>query len=148
MGRNGIWLTLCAAATAALVLGTVACDQMAPTRKPERPMTGALERFADTKLLAANELSKADDFRSSVVPKGDADAAAPNDGMIAARVRAALSTASGVRAGEIEVTVAAGVVNLYGAVQSGAERAMAEDIAARVPGVRSVNSNLVVVNRS
>lgn len=65
---------------------------------------------------------------------------------LAARVKSALNAAP--RLTGIDVVASDGVVTLYGTVDSNADRATAERMAAKVAGVKSVKNDLVVLKGS
>lgn len=67
-----------------------------------------------------------------------------DDGWIASRLRALLAADSAVTPDGIEVGCREGVVSLRGTVGSAAERRIVETIAADVPGVREVDSRLII----
>jgi osmotically-inducible protein OsmY len=66
------------------------------------------------------------------------------DDWISTRLRALLRSDTTVNDRSIEITVSDGEVTLSGSVASSAERAVAESIAADVPGVQDVDSRLVI----
>jgi len=66
------------------------------------------------------------------------------DAWIASRVRRLLQFDTTVNAHSIEVDARDGTAILSGAVTSSAERKVAEDLAATVPGVRDLDSRLVI----
>lgn len=63
-----------------------------------------------------------------------------SDGWITTKVKSTFMYSSNVDASDITVTTAKGVVTLGGKVASGAERALAIELAQNVRGVRSVNA--------
>jgi len=135
-----------AAFAAVVALGIAACDQFTSQDADGIPHSER-SKGADTRTLAAADPTRPDDFKSAIVPKTDESAVLANDKALAARVKAALASGSG-SGQDIEVSVSNGVASLHGAVASGSERARAEALAAQVPGVRGVNSHLVVVKGS
>ena len=64
---------------------------------------------------------------------------------LAQRVKRALEGEARIQGAAIDVTAADGVVTLWGTQASGAARSLAVETAARVPGVKSVASKLVIV---
>lgn len=64
---------------------------------------------------------------------------------IAARVEGVLAQDGRIRMADVVVTVEQGVVELSGGVPTERERREAEEVSARVPGVRSVQNRLTVV---
>jgi hyperosmotically inducible protein len=67
------------------------------------------------------------------------------DKELAGRVKAALVAERGLNAHGIDVTAKDGAVTLYGTAETRLRRDMAEKIAARVDGVKSVENKLAVV---
>jgi uncharacterized iron-regulated membrane protein len=75
-----------------------------------------------------------------------ASAPAPDaDRSLAAKVKRALDAAPKLSAQGIEITVRRGIVSLFGAVDTAADKARMEQVAAGVEGVQSVDSQLRVV---
>lgn len=74
--------------------------------------------------------------------------AAPDNAAIAHDLNKRLLLSALVEAAEVKPKVAAGVVHLYGSVDSYAEKRAAEDIAATVPGVREIRNLLEVEERT
>lgn len=74
---------------------------------------------------------------------GAARAAADKE--LAGRVKAALVAERGLNAHGIDVTAKDGAVTLYGTAETRLRRDMAEKIAARVNGVKSVENKLAIV---
>jgi hyperosmotically inducible protein len=72
-------------------------------------------------------------------------ARAAADKELAGRVKAALVAERGLNAHGIDVTAKDGAVTLYGTAETRLRRDMAEKIAARVDGVKSVENKLAVV---
>lgn len=67
---------------------------------------------------------------------------------LAMRVRQALEDAGKIDVPAIDVTVAEGVVTLWGSTRSVDERRLAGEISARVHGVKSVRNELAIVRGS
>lgn len=67
------------------------------------------------------------------------------DKELAGRVKAALVAERGLNAHGIDVTAKDGAVTLYGTAETRLRRDMAEKIAARVDGVKSVENKLAIV---
>jgi hypothetical protein len=77
---------------------------------------------------------------------GRGEAGAFDDaGDIASRVEGVLAQDGRIRMTNVVVTVERGVVDLSGSVSTERERKDAEEVSARVPGVRSVQNRLTVV---
>lgn len=72
-------------------------------------------------------------------------ARAAADKELAGRVKAALVAERGLNAHGIDVTAKDGAVTLYGTAETRLRRDMAETIAARVDGVKSVENKLAIV---
>ena len=84
---------------------------------------------------------KADAAKDSA--KGSAKEAGRNvaDGWITAKVKSTYGYSSNVDGSDIAVSTDSGIVTLSGKVDSGAERALAIELAQNVRGVKSVQSN-------
>jgi osmotically-inducible protein OsmY len=69
-----------------------------------------------------------------------------NDGEISTKVQLKLAEDTTVKGGGIAVDVKDGVVTLAGKVEKPNQKAKAEKLAKRVPGVKSVVNNIVVTH--
>jgi hyperosmotically inducible periplasmic protein len=87
-----------------------------------------------------NQLSVA--AKSGATKGGGTDIA---DGWITTKVKSTFMYSSNVDGGDIEVTTNAGIVTLTGKVDSGAERALAIELARNVRGVKSVESKALTM---
>jgi len=67
-----------------------------------------------------------------------------DDSAITTKVKTALVEDDTVKAREVKVTTYRGAVQLSGFVDTAAQKAQAEVVASRVPGVRSVQNNITV----
>jgi hyperosmotically inducible protein len=72
-------------------------------------------------------------------------ARAAADKELAGRVKSALVAERGLNAHGIDVVAKDGAVTLYGTAETRTRREMAEKIASRVDGVKSVDNKLAVV---
>jgi BON domain len=79
------------------------------------------------------------------VQKPVEDTQAVDDKALAARVKSALIAERALNAHGIDVVAKNGTVTLYGTAETRVRRDMAEHIAARVDGVKSVENKLAVV---
>lgn len=70
---------------------------------------------------------------------------AMSDTWITTKVKYTLLYSSNVAGSDVEVSTAAGVVTLSGSLHSGAERALAIELAQNIGGVKSVDSNALLV---
>ncbi len=134
---------LAAAAAGALVLSVAACDQIQSLWKSEEsanPATGTLTQQALKPTEAPIAATKSADTRS-VVESREID----EDSVLAAKVKSALGADPALRLLAIDTGVAGGVVTLYGTADTRAHREKAAQIASSVPGVKSVNNQLVIV---
>jgi hyperosmotically inducible periplasmic protein len=68
-----------------------------------------------------------------------------SDGWITTKVKSTFMASSNVKGSDIAVTTNSGIVTLTGKMDSGAERALAIDLAKNVRGVKSVDSNLLTL---
>ncbi|WP_201243856.1 BON domain-containing protein [Halochromatium salexigens] len=76
--------------------------------------------------------------------QGRAEQLEREDDWIRGRLRALLQSDTTVNARAIEIKVREAVVTLSGSVTSSAERSVAETIAGNIPGVREVDSRLII----
>lgn len=76
--------------------------------------------------------------------QGRAEQEERGDDWISSRLRALLQSDTTVNDRAIEIKVSEGVVTLSGSVTSAAERSVAETIAGDIPGVREVDSRLII----
>jgi osmotically-inducible protein OsmY len=134
MNRKLLW-----SVSACVPLLLLACSQESPAPKaavqavkPAAPVTAAQP---EAKPVAVS------------VPAPVQSKASP-DHDLAARVKKALDAEHGAIAQSVDVSASGGAVRLWGAVASRAERSAAEKIAAKTPGVTSVDNQLVVVRGS
>lgn len=128
----------CASVIAGLfVFGLAACGEKSapePPAKPVPPMTPAPPQAA----------AKSDEARMSTTQQQPAPAANP-DMELASRVKAALGSEGSINVHRIDVTSESGVVTLYGTAETAQQRTKAEETAAAVAGVRSVQNKLAIV---
>lgn len=83
--------------------------------------------------------------KAGAAKQAAAAARAAADKELAGRVKAALVAERGLNAHGIDVTAKDGAVTLYGTAETRLRRDMAETIAARVDGVKSVENKLAIV---
>jgi hyperosmotically inducible periplasmic protein len=77
--------------------------------------------------------------------KADGAGTAISDSWITTKVKSTYMYSSNVSGGDISVSTAEGVVTLSGTVDSGAERALAIELAQNIRGVRSVESKALIL---
>lgn len=82
--------------------------------------------------------------KTTVVQPPPAVSANPDEELVS-KVKAALGGDGGVNVHRIDVTSEGGVVTLYGTADTADQRARAEQIAAGVSGVKSVQNKLAIV---
>jgi osmotically-inducible protein OsmY len=80
--------------------------------------------------------------KPAAVKEGGTDIA---DGWITTKVKSTFMYSTNVSGSEIAVSTNAGIVTLTGKMDSGAERALAIELARNVRGVKSVNSTLLTM---
>jgi hypothetical protein len=120
---------------AALAFAAAACSDPAPPPAPPPPAAPAPGAAAEP----AKPPAKA----------AQAEAAKPDPNeRLAAQVKRALEAERDLGAEGIDVTVSAGVAQLFGTVESAAKRKRAEALAAAVPGVTAVQNKLQIVKGS
>jgi len=132
---------LSAAVVGALALSLAACDQIQSLWRSEgsaNPAAGTLaQQPVAVAPIAATE--SADNRRAAESREIDEDSA------LAAKVKSALGADPALRLLAIDTGVAGGVVTLYGTADTRAHREKAAQVASNVPGVKSVNNQLVIV---
>ncbi len=123
----------CVMTAALLALALSGCGQEPPP-KPE------------VKVVPVPTPPAAQDAAKAEAAKQAAEAArAAADKELAGRVKAALVAERNLNAHGIDVTAKDGAVTLYGTAETRMRRDMAEKIAARVEGVKSVENKLAIV---
>jgi hypothetical protein len=105
-----------------------ACDQKPPAETASQPVVVSKPAAEPAPKPAPEALA----------PKENADAA------LAKKIKAALVADPAVNALEIDVVVSDGVATLYGTAASQKLRQLVTNVAAAVPGVKSVNNRLAV----
>jgi hyperosmotically inducible protein len=87
-------------------------------------------------------------FALTIFTAGLLTAAKPplNDGEISTKVQLKLGEDTTVKGGGLKVDVTDGMVTLGGKVESQKQKAKAESLAKKVPGVKSVVNNIVVTH--
>lgn len=129
---------LCVVLAAALSLA--ACGEKPPAETVIAKMETAAEIAARQAKQAAEEQKKAEE------EKADPKAAA--DGALAAKVKAAILAAPGLKNLAMDVRASDGRVTLFGTTDNDAQRHQAEKVAAGVAGVKSVKNELHIVRGS
>lgn len=130
------------AALGAAALALVACGDDPPPREAAKPATQPLEQPA-AKAPAPPPAPSAPEVAKSAPP---ADPCA--DAAVAEKVKSTLDTDRSLGALAVDVTAAAGTVTLFGTAESDASRRKAEQAAAGVPCVKSVQNRIVIVRGS
>lgn len=126
----------------AAALSLAACGEKPPAETVIAKMETAAEIAARQAKQAAAEQKKAEEAK----PKTDPKAAA--DGALAAKVKAAILAAPGLKNMAMDVRAADGNVGLFGTADNDAQRRQAEKVAAGVAGVKSVKNELHIVRGS
>jgi hyperosmotically inducible protein len=91
---------------------------------------------------AVNNLLTVESAKPAVTKTGGTDVA---DGWITTKVKSTYMYSSNVDGSDIAVSTNGGIVTLTGKVESGAERALAIELARNVRGVKSVDSKLLTL---
>ena len=120
-----------------LVLGIAACGEKSAPEPPVKPVAPMIQPA-----LPAD--AKSDDTGTVTVQPPAAPPVSP-DVELASRVKAALGSERSINVHRIDVTSEGGVVTLYGTAENAQQRAKAEEVAAAVAGVRSVQNKLAIV---
>jgi osmotically-inducible protein OsmY len=134
---------LSAAAACALAFSLAACDRIQSLWKSEGSVNsaaGTLTQQALKPTEAPIAATKSADTRRAV-QSTEID----EDSALAAKVKSALGADPALRLLAIDTGVAGGVVTLYGTADTRAHREKAAQVASSVPGVKSVNNQLVIV---
>ena len=139
-------------ALAALVaVQLAACNRGPSDQAASKPDTSPMASTpAPPKAVGADEPKrKAEEpFKSAVTGKPAPGSPQAADAELSKKVKTALTTATDITPGGLEVASADGVVTLYGTVDAPVEKDRAAMHAMDVEGVRSVVNNLVVVKGS
>lgn len=130
---NSISRPGCVASAALLALALAACGQD-PAPKPAPKVVE----------LAIQPAPPAPAMKAPA-QKSPADIQAAADKELAARVKSTLLAEKGVNAHTIDVGAKQGAVTLFGTAETRERRALAEKVAGRVSGVKSVENKLVIV---
>ena len=132
--RNGISGALQIAAAALLALGLGACDQ-----KPSAERTGkSIDRSVGEAGRQLQDAGKAAEGKLSEAGKAIDDVA------LTAKVKSALVTEPDLKAGDIDVETANGVVTLQGTADTAEGRQKAAQVASNIEGVKAVKNQIVV----
>jgi osmotically-inducible protein OsmY len=125
----------------AAVLSLGGCDWIKSFWKSEAPASstsGPVSPPAPAPAAGKVEMAKPDAVQPPESAKGE-------DSVLAASVKSALGEDPELKELAIDVGVVGGVVTLFGTANTLANRAKAEQLASRVPGVKSVNNQLVII---
>lgn len=127
-----------AAAAIALALSLAACGD-----KPDEPVAVQL-----ASVPAAVPEKKMTEAPKASAPLSAAEARAQADTALAGKVKAAIDAAPGLKNMPMDVRASDGRVTLYGTADDDAQRSKAEQVAARVPGVKTVKNELLILRGS
>lgn len=83
--------------------------------------------------------------KSADAQKAPGSAQADADAALAAKVKSVLGADAALGASSVDVSVSGGVVTLYGTADTRAHRDKAAQLAANVPGVKSIKNQMVIV---
>ena len=134
---------LSVAAAGVLALSVVACDQVQSLWKSEGSVNPAVVTPAQPALKPAEAPIAAIKSAETRRPVQSTDI--DEDSVLAAKVKSALVSDPDLRVLAIDTGAAGGVVTLYGTADTRAHREKAKQVASGVPGVKSVNNQLVIV---
>jgi len=143
MNANAWKRNFCAScALIVAVFALAACGEK-PPEKTSKPIELPVDKAAlQAQQAASEEKKKADEAKKAVDEKTIADT------VLAAKVKEALTATRGLNALPMSVIASDGAVTLAGTADTEAERTKAGQVAAGVPGVRSVQNALQVVKGS
>lgn len=137
--RKDLSLTLTTAC--ALVLGLAACDQEQNFGKVGKGIDSAFDAGGRPQ---AAEQPPADARQEQMVMAANAT----GDAVLAARVKAAISSNPGLESATVDVNAVDGVVTLYGTADTPVMRNQVAMVALNVAGVRSVKNEIFIVRGS
>ncbi len=143
--RKPIYRVLATTAAAALAASLTACGD----KPPPETATAKIESAADVAARQAKqaEAAAAEKKKAEAAVKAP-DAKAAADRALAAKVKAAITAAPGLKDMAMDVRASDGAVTLFGTADNDAQRRQAETVAAAVPGVKSVKDELQIVRGS
>ena len=145
---KGIQNAVRAVSAGVVALGLAACDQIQSIWKTEKePVPAASSPVTQAGQVAQPVEQKIEAAKAAERPRA---AAAPvsEDAALAARVKAALRAEPALKASTVDIGSSGGVVTLYGTADTRANREIAAQVAANVPGVTSVRNQMVIVSGS
>jgi osmotically-inducible protein OsmY len=127
----------------ALALGLTACDQIQSLWKSEEKPNPAVGAVAQPKPAEGTiQVARAVDLPKSIeAPKPAVD----ENKLLASKIKAALGADPALKVLAIDASVSDGAVTLYGTANNRALREKAAKVVSRVPGVKSVKNELVIV---
>lgn len=128
---------VCVAAAIAFALSLAACGDQPPAEPAAATMPSTAGAATEKKMSAEPKAG---------VPTAGVKVGA--DAALSGRVRAAIDAAPGLNNMPMDVRAADGRVTLYGTADSDEQRRKAEQVAARVPGVKSVKNELLILRGS
>jgi osmotically-inducible protein OsmY len=127
------------AASAALALSLAACGDKPAAAPAAAKMASTAEAAPGNKMTEASKPG---------APKNAADAKPDADAVLSGKVKAAIYAAPGLNNMPMDVRSSEGRVTLFGTADDDAQRSEAEKVAARVPGVKSVKNELLILRGS
>ncbi|HMH19836.1 MAG TPA: BON domain-containing protein [Burkholderiales bacterium] len=134
---------LSAVTAGALVVGLGACDQIQSLWKSEKssgPVAEAPTAQAPKPVEGTIEVAKpAEPPKIVEAPKID------ENKLLVGRIKSALGADPALKFLAIDATASEGAVTLYGTADTRARREKAAKVVAKVPGVKSVKNELVIV---
>jgi hyperosmotically inducible protein len=131
--RQAIHRSFLVLALSALALTLAACEERPSAERVGRSIDQTGEKLNQAARTAGDKLAAAGQ--------------AVDDTALAARVKAALIAAPGLKSSAIDVDAANGVVTLAGTTENPEKRDLAEQLASNVEGVQLVQNTLVIEHR-
>jgi pectin methylesterase-like acyl-CoA thioesterase len=132
--RPTIYRSILVLILSALALGLAACEEQPSAERVGRSIDQTIEKSGEQMNQAARTAGD----------KLAAAGQAVDDTALAARVKAALIAAPGLKSSAVDVDAANGIITLVGTTESPDKRELAEQLASNVEGVTSVRNRIVV----
>lgn len=139
----------CTVAAGALALLLIACGEKPSADDIGKDVNRTLDRAGRQAEEAVGAAERQLAQAGKAISEGTAQAGKViGDAALTGKVKAAFVAESDLKSMAIDVDTAAGVVTLYGTVDTAALRDKAAQVASNVDGVKSVRNNLVVLKGS
>jgi hypothetical protein len=128
-----------------LVLGVLALALVACEEKPAGGNAAPAPVVVAPQTVVQSVQPKIEPPKPAEAQKAPESPQAAEDAALAEKVKGALGADRALRASTVDVGVSSGVVTLFGTADTLAHRDRAAQLAANVPGVKSVKNQMVIV---